>query len=42
MGAEALLKKMLLPGEYAQYLQFIQTINGFDVGLEEAVEEAKN
>lgn len=42
MGAEALLKKMLLPGEYADYLQFVQTINGFDVGMEEAVEEAKN
>ncbi|WP_313803259.1 phage tail assembly chaperone [Cytobacillus sp.] len=42
MGAEALLKKMLLPGEYAEYLKLIQSINGFDVGMEEAVEEAKN
>ena len=42
MGAEALLKKMLLPGEYAEYLKIIQFINGFDVGMEEAVEEAKN
>lgn len=42
MGAEALLKKMLLPGEYADYLKVVQTVNGFDVGMEEAVEEAKN
>lgn len=42
MGAEALLKKMLLPGEYADYLSFIQKINGFNADMEEAVEEAKN
>ncbi|MGE7977364.1 phage tail assembly chaperone [Psychrobacillus sp. NPDC093200] len=42
LDAESLLKKMLLPGEYADYLKFIQNKNGFDVGMEEAVEEAKN
>lgn len=42
MGAEALLKKMLLPGEYADFLKLIQTVNGFDTGMDEAVEEAKN
>lgn len=42
MEAEALLKKMLLPGEYDGYLAKIQEINGFDVGMDEAVEEAKN
>ncbi|MCH7321785.1 phage portal protein [Solibacillus sp. MA9] len=42
MGAEALLKKMLLPGEYAEYLKVVQNANGFDVGMDEAVEEAKN
>lgn len=42
MGAEALLKKMLLPGEYAEYLKLIQSINGFDIGMDELVEEAKN
>ena len=42
MDAESLLKKMLLPGEYAEYLKYIQNKNGFDVGMEEAVEEAKN
>lgn len=42
MGADALLKKMLTPGEYAEYLAKIQEVNGFDVTLEDAVEEAKN
>ncbi|WP_431030124.1 phage tail assembly chaperone [Lysinibacillus sp. LZ02] len=42
MGAEALLKQMLLPGEYAEYLKIVQNANGFDVGMDEAVEEAKN
>jgi len=42
MGAETLLKKMLLPGEYAEYLKIVQNANGFDVGMDEAVEEAKN
>lgn len=42
MGSEELLKKMLLPGEYAEFLRHIQEINGFDVGMEELVEEAKN
>ena len=41
-GAEALLKVMLLPGEYADYLESIQRVNGFEVTMEEAVEEAKN
>lgn len=42
MGAEALLKIMLLPGEYSDYLQAVQHVNGFDVALEDTVEEAKN
>lgn len=42
MGANELLKKMLLPGEYAEYLKIVQNVNGFDIGMEEAVEEAKN
>jgi len=42
MGAEALLKKMLLPGEYANYLAKVQEVNGFDVSFEELVDEAKN
>lgn len=42
MDAESLLKRMLLPGEYAEYLKFVQNKNRFDVGMEEVVEEAKN
>jgi len=42
MGAKELLKKMLLPGEYDEYLATIQKINGFDIGMDEIVEEAKN
>jgi hypothetical protein len=42
MGAEALLKKMLIPGEYRDYLSKVQEVNGFDVSLEELVETAKN
>lgn len=42
MSPEALLKKMLLPGEYAGYLKIVQNANGFDVGMDELVEEAKN
>lgn len=42
MGADALLKKMLKPGEYADYLQKVQQVNGFEVTFEDAVDEAKN
>jgi hypothetical protein len=42
MGADALLKTMLLPGEYADYLALVQKINGFEQSFEEKVEEAKN
>lgn len=42
MGAEQLVKAMLLPGEYAALLQKIQEICGFDVSQEELAEEAKN
>lgn len=42
MGADSLLKTMLTPGEYADYLTKIQEINGFDITFEEQVEEAKN
>ena len=42
MGAEALLAKMLLPGEYAAYLDQIQKICGYDESLGELEEEAKN
>lgn len=42
MGADALLKTMLKPGEYADYLQKIQEVNGFDITMEELVDDAKN
>jgi hypothetical protein len=42
MGAEALLKIMLKPGEYADLLTKVQEINGFDTTMEELVDEAKN
>ena len=42
MGSDSLLKKMLTPGEYSEYLAKIQEINGFDIGMGELVEEAKN
>jgi hypothetical protein len=40
--ADALLLKMLKPGEYGEYVAEIQKINGFDIGDDELVEEAKN
>lgn len=42
MGADKLLKTMLTPGEYANYLEKIQEVNGFDTLYEELVEDAKN
>lgn len=42
LGAEALIKKMLLSGEYAQLLLKVQEINGFDQDINGLVEEAKN
>lgn len=41
MGAENLLRKMLLSGEYAEYIQKIEQINGFE-GMDDLVDEAKN
>lgn len=42
MGADNLLKVMLKPGEYQELLKKVQAINGFDIPLDEMVEEAKN
>ncbi|WP_128894618.1 phage tail assembly chaperone [Longirhabdus pacifica] len=42
MGADVLLKTMLRPGEYAEYLNKIQEVNGFEVSMEDMVDEAKN
>lgn len=42
MGADALLKVMLLPGEYQDLLNKIQEVNGYEVPMDELVDEAKN
>lgn len=42
MGSDNLLKAMLKSGEYSDLILKIQEINGFDTGMEELVEEAKN
>ena len=42
MGAEALLRKMLLPGEYASLGQKVQELNGFDQSMEDLMDEVKN
>lgn len=42
MGADALLKTMLTPGEYADYLVKVQEICGFETTLQDEVQEAKN
>lgn len=42
MGGEALLKAMLTPGEYANYVSKVQEVCGFDTTLQEDVDEAKN
>lgn len=42
MGAEALLKTMLTSGEYAAYLEKVQKVCGFDITMQEEVDEAKN
>lgn len=42
LGAEKLLRKMLLPGEYATLLQKVQVLNGFDKGVNDLADEVKN
>ncbi len=42
VGAEELLKKMLLAGEYAALIQKVQEINGFDRDINELMDEVKN
>lgn len=41
IGEEMLIQKMLLPGEFAELVNHIQEICGFDLELEEAKEEVK-
>ena len=42
MGAEARLKTMLTPGEYADYVLKVQEVCGFDTPLQDEVDDAKN
>ena len=42
MGAEALLKAMLTPGEYAAYAARVQEVCGFDEVFGELEDQAKN
>ena len=42
MGADSLLKKMLLPGEYTNYLLKVQEICGFDQKIDNMIKQAKN
>lgn len=41
-SADALLKKMLLSGEYTEYKAKVMEVNGYDMSMEELVDEAKN
>ena len=41
-GADALLKKMLKAGEYTEYKAKVMEVNGYDMSMEEMVDEAKN
>lgn len=42
-GADGLLKKMLLPGEFGKLVSIVQEVNGFDPeAFQEMVDEAKN
>lgn len=42
VGPEELIRTMLKPGEYTQYVERIVELNGFDQGFEELQGEAKN
>lgn len=41
-SADALLKKMLKSGEYTEYKAKVMEINGYDMSMDELVDEAKN
>jgi hypothetical protein len=42
LGADSLLRKMLLPGEYAALGEKVQALNGFNRDMNELVDEVKN
>ncbi|MBG9788495.1 phage tail assembly chaperone [Brevibacillus laterosporus] len=42
IGAEALIRKMLLPGEFGTLLKEVIAVNGYDQEVDEMAEEIKN
>lgn len=42
VGAAELVKKMLLPGEYADLVNAVAQINGFETDMKEKIQTAKN
>jgi hypothetical protein len=42
LGAEKLVRKMLLPGEYSALAEKVQQIQGYDKDMNELVDEVKN
>ncbi|SCY93248.1 phage tail assembly chaperone [Alkaliphilus peptidifermentans] len=42
IGSDELIKKMLLAGEYSSLVEKIQKTNGFNVDINEIVDEVKN
>lgn len=42
MGEDALLKAMLTAGEFTRYADKVADVCGFDTGMQDEVEEAKN
>ncbi|GBF75768.1 phage portal protein [Paenibacillus sp. 598K] len=42
LGADKLLRKMLLPGEYSILVSKVQEVNGFDRDMDELISDVKN
>lgn len=42
MGADSLIRKMLLAGEYTTLIERIQTLSGFDRNIDDLVQQVKN
>ncbi|MFD2703818.1 phage portal protein [Paenibacillus shunpengii] len=42
LGAEKLLGKLLLPGEFSKLIEEVNQINGFDLDINEEIEKVKN
>ena len=42
MGADKAIQKILLPGEFDEYCLKVMEINGFDLSMDDLIDEAKN